>query len=155
MKRSGKDHGAALLEFAMALPFALILFIGIGDFSVYFWRQTQMEEAARLTVAKLAPSFPGYVAADADSLLRFSQALQEEVRNESGINRITVALSRQYACPQASGTEREPTAQPQLCSGERIYLRVASDDPVEPLLGPLRWMGFPKTAFSRHVIRIR
>ena len=150
-----KERGAALIEFAVALPFALILFIGIGDFSVYFWRQNQMEEAARLTASKIAPALAEYASADAETLHRFSQSLQEEVRKESGVTGMTVALTRHYACPLASGAERELTAEPKQCSSERAYLRVVSDDPMEPLLGPLRAFGFPKTAFSRHVMRIR
>ncbi len=150
-----RERGGAILEFAMALPFALTLFIGIGDFSVYFWRQTQMEETARLTASKIAPDASGYVAADAAALLLFSQSLQDQVRTESGISGMMIALTRQYACPLANGADQELTSEAQQCPGERVYLRVNSDDAVEPLLGPLRWMGFPKSAFSRHVIRIR
>lgn len=150
-----KRRGGALLEFAMALPFALTLFIGIGDFSVYFWRQTQMEEISRLTASKIAPAVAGYLTADAAGLLQSSQSLQDQVRSESGVKSMTIALTRYYACPLADGADRELTGAAQQCPGERVYLRVNSDDAVEPLLGPLRWLGFPKTAFSRHVIRIR
>jgi len=149
-----RERGAALLEFAMALPFALTLFIGIGDFSVYFWRQTQMEETARLTAAKISPVTDAYLSADAEALLRFNQALQEQVRKESGIRGMTIILQRQYACPLADGGDQELTAQARACPGERVYLRVAADDAVEPMLGPLRLMGYPKSAFSRHVMRI-
>ena len=150
-----KRRGGALLEFAMALPFALTLFIGIGDFSVYFWCQTQMEETSRLTASKIAPAVAGYLTADAAGLLRASQSLQDQVRAESGVKSMTIALTRYYACPLADGADRELTGDAQQCPGERVYLRVNSDDAVEPLLGPLRWLGFPKSAFSRHVIRIR
>jgi len=150
-----KERGAALVEFAVALPFALILFIGIGDFSVYFWRQNQMEEAARLTTSKIAPALAGYASADAEVLHRFSQSLQEEVRKESGLNGMTIALTRHYACPLANGAEQELTAEPTQCTAERAYLGVVSDDPVEPMLGPLRAFGFPRTAFSRHMVRLQ
>ena len=149
------QRGAALLEFAVALPFSLMLFIGISDFSVYFWRQTQMEEAARMTAARITPSLAGYAAAGAEALHLYSQTLQEEVRKESGVKKMTIALTRDYACPLPSGAEQETTKDPRQCKDERVYLRIASDDPVEPLLGPLRALGFPKSAFSRHVIRLR
>ena len=150
-----KNRGAVLLEFAVALPFALTLFIGIADFSAYFWRQTQMEEVARIAVARMTPALGGYAAADAETLHRFTLSLQEDVRGDSGLPNLTVELTRQYACPLTSGADQELTSEPQLCTGERVYLRVASHYAVEPLLGPLRSMGFPETAFSRHVIRIR
>jgi hypothetical protein len=148
------QRGAALLEFAVALPFSLMLFVGIGDFSAYFWHQTQMEEAARMTAARIAPALAGYAAADAEALHRYAQVLQDEVRKESGVRKMTIALSRDYACPLPSGAEQKATPESRQCKDERVYLRIASDDPVEPLLGPLRALGFPKTAFSRHVVRL-
>lgn len=150
-----KQRGAALLEFAVALPFSLMLFIGIGDFSVYFWRQTQMEEVARMTAARITPALAGYAAADGEALHQYSQILQEEIRKETGSRKMTIALTRDYACPLTSGAEEESTNVSRQCTDERVYLRIASDDPVAPLLGPLRAFGFPKTTFSRHVIRLR
>jgi hypothetical protein len=155
MTRPSGRRGAALLEFAMALPFALILFIGIGDFSIYFWRQTAMEEASRLAAAQIAPALKDYLAADAAALHRLSRNLQAQVRTGSGIDNMTISLTRHYACPLPAGGERLPTAEPEHCRSERVYLRMANDDAAEPILTPLRWIGFPKSSFSRHVIRIR
>lgn len=155
MRVRRRQQGAALLEFAMALPFALTLFLGLSDFSLYFWKQTRMEEAARLTAAKIAPALDGYAAADGPSLSLFSRTLEETVRQESGFANLRLSLSRHYACPLTDGAEKILTAEPQLCPGERVYLRVASDQPVAPLLAPLRLLGFPQTAFSRHFVRLR
>ena len=154
-QRRRRERGAALLEFAMALPFALTLFLGISDFSVYFWLQAQMEETARHTAGKIAPSLDGYATADATALSSMEHSLAESVRRETGAPELAISLSRHYACPSADGSEKNLTAEPQLCPGERVYLRVASDRAVTPLLGPLRLLGFPKTAFSRHFIRLR
>lgn len=150
-----RQRGAALLEFAMGLPVALFVFVGIGDFAAYFWHQVRMEEAARATVARISPNLDGYAASSADALPGFAQTLQVAIRQESGLDRFSVTLSRHYACPTPTGTEQLVSPEPQLCSGERVYLRIATDHPVEPLLGPLRWIGYPKSAFSRHMIRIR
>ena len=155
MRTRGRQRGAALLEFAVALPFALTIFLGISDFSVYFWSQTQMEEVARFAANRIAPDLPVYAAATDTSLAEFARTLQDAVRKDSGRPEVTVALSRHFACPLADGKEKNVTAEPQLCEGERVYLRVVSDRAVAPLLGPLRLLGFPKTAFSRHVIRVR
>ncbi len=150
-----RKRGAALLEFAMGLPIALFVFVGIGDFAAYFWHQVRMEEAARATVARITPNLEGYAVAPSDALAGFAQTLQIAVRQETGLDRFSVNLSRHYACPTSTGAEHLLSPEPQLCSGERVYLRIATDQAVEPLLGPLRWMGFPKAAFSRHMIRIR
>ena len=150
-----RQRGAALLEFAMALPFALTLFLGISDFSIYFWSQTRMEEIARLTVSRMMPGLAGYAFASDAALTQLTRSLEETIRRESGVADVTLGLSRQFACPLADGKEKNVTAEPQLCEGERVYLRVVSDRAVAPLLGPLRLLGFPKTAFSRHVIRVR
>lgn len=155
MNRKRTLRGAALVEFAMALPFAMTVFIGIGDFSVYFWRQTQMEEVARIAASEIAPEIANLADAAPDALARFSQSLRESAAKASGIDGLNLALTRQYACPLPSGADRNLTAEPQLCPGERVYLRVTGDRAVEPLLAPLRLIGYPKTAFTRHVIRVR
>jgi Flp pilus assembly protein TadG len=155
VRTRGRQRGAALLEFAVALPFALTIFLGISDFSVYFWSQTQMEEVARFAANRIAPDLPAYAAATDKALEELAHSLQDAVRKDSGRPEVTVALSRQFACPLADGKEKNVTAEPQLCEGERVYLRVVSDRAVAPLLGPLRLLGFPKTAFSRHVVRVR
>jgi len=149
------QRGAALLEFAVALPFSLMLFVGISDFSVYFWRQSQMEETARLALAKISPALARYAAADTETLRRYAQTLQQEARLESGANTMTIALTRDYACPTATGGEQPSTGIPTHCKDERAYLRLAGDAPVSPMLTPLSAVGFPKTAFSRHVIRLQ
>ena len=149
------QRGAALLEFAVALPFSLMLFVGISDFSVYFWRQSQMEETARLALIKISPALPQYAAADIDALHRYAHALQDQIRSESGSTTLTIALTRDYACPTATGEEQPSTEIPTHCKDERAYLRIAGDTPVAPMFTPLRAIGFPKTAFSRHVIRLR
>jgi hypothetical protein len=150
-----RQRGGALLEFAMVLPFSVMLFLGIGDFGVFFWRQTQMEEVERLAVRRVDSAPAGYATADEKALAGFGRLLEEDVRRDSGFPHVTLTLSRHYTCPLASGGERELTDRPQLCANERVYLRIASDQAVSPLLQPLRWMGFPETAFSRHFVRIR
>ena len=150
-----RQRGAALLEFAVALPFSLLLFIGIGDFSVYFWRQTQIEEIVRLASAKIVPAPSRYAAADARALFSYAQLLQGEIRQESGPETMTIALTRDYACPEPSGGERQSTAAPSQCKDERIYLGITAENPVGPLLSPLRALGYPKTTFARHVIRLQ
>ena len=155
MRNRDRRRGAALLEFAVALPFALTVFLGISDFSVYFWSQTQMEEVARFAASRIAADLPAYAAATGPSLTESARILEESVRRDSGRPEVTVALSRHFACPLADGKEKNLTAEPQLCEGERVYLRVVADRAVAPLLGPLRLLGYPKTAFSRHVVRVR
>jgi hypothetical protein len=150
-----RTRGAALLEFAMALPFALILFIGIGDFTAYFWRLTQMEEVARSTVSKINPALAHYASMDDNTLHRSAQTLQEAVQKDFGVGGTTVLLTRGYACPLSSGGDQDLTPEPKGCKNERIYLKVASNKVVEPFLSPLRMLSFPTTAFSRHVMRIR
>lgn len=155
MSTRRRQRGAALLEFAMGLPFALTIFIGISDLSVYFWFQTQMEEVARMAAARVAPDLPAYATATEKGLAEFAIAVRDSVRRDSGHPEIDVTLTRHFACPLPDGKQKNLTTEPQLCDGERVYLRVVSDRAVAPLLGPLRLLGYPKTAFSRHVIRIR
>ncbi|MBI2685295.1 MAG: pilus assembly protein [Acidobacteria bacterium] len=155
MSRNRSARGAALIEFAIALPFTLTLFIGIGDFTAYFWSQTQMEEVARLALSRIVPALDGYASADAGSFEKYENTIQESLRRETGRKELAIKLSRHYACPLPSGAEQNLFTEPQLCQGERVYLRVASDQPVAPLLAPLRLIGYPSRAFSRHVIRIR
>lgn len=153
--RNRTRRGGALIEFAIVLPFAVMLFVGIGDFGVYFWRLTQMEEVARLAVTRVNEAPAAYAAADEPALLRYTSQLEQDVRRDSGFPDVAVTLSRQYACPSAAGAEEKLFPEPQLCQGERVYVQVAGEHAVSPLLQPLVWMGFPKSAFSRHFMRIR
>lgn len=155
MTRQRKRRGAALLEFAMALPFALTLFVGIGDFSVFFWRQTELEEVARDAAAKITRDVTSYTGADAGQFELLSRNLQEQLRTTSRRPQLTVELNRQYVCPLTSGAEQDTAGAPLHCTDERIYLRLAARDPVDPLLRPLRSLGFPGAAISRHAIRLR
>lgn len=155
MRGKRGNRGAALLEFAMALPFALTVFLGIGDFSIFFWRQTEMEEIARLLTSQIAAESAQWVQADEKSLARLSESFRESVKEKTGHPRLALTFTRQYACPSPGGDEQTATALPQNCVGERIYLRVESDEVIEPIFKPLQWTGFPKTAFSRHVLRLR
>lgn len=150
-----RRRGAALLEFAMALPFALTLFVGIGDFSVYFWRQVQMEELARGVHRSITAAANTYAAADTSAFESLARAAEAEVRRLSDNPGLSVRLSRHYACPQVDGNESELSDRAVLCPGERTYLRVQTEQPVAPLLAPLRALGYPATAFSRHVLRLQ
>lgn len=150
-----RRRGAALLEFAVALPFALILFVGIGDFSVYFWRQTEMEEIARGLHQAIFASADSYASAAGSQLETLAHSLETDVRRRTGTPDLTVQLSRHYACPQAEGAENELSAVSRPCAGERIYLRVQAEKPAAPMLTPLRRLGYPTAAFSRHVLRLR
>lgn len=152
MSPRSRQRGAALIEFALALPFALTLFVGIGDFSVYFWRLTKMEEVARIATAKLITS---PLLANAASLESLQQSLQAELRQDSGNRSLTISLELAYACPDASGGEISLSPQPRHCPGERHYLRLNGEDTADPMLLPLRSMGFPRTVFTRHAVRIR
>jgi hypothetical protein len=155
MTASPSRRGAALLEFAMALPFALTLFLGIGDFSVFFWRQMQMEDTARLAVSRIHPNRPGFAAAAPEDFRRFASLLEQDLRLTANLPNLTVRLTRHYTCPFADGTEPPLSDLPTNCRNERVYLRLAASDPVDPILGPLRWAGFPKATFSHHFIRLR
>lgn len=148
-------RGGALVEFAIVLPFSVTLFLGIGDFGLYFWRMTQMEEVARLAVTRVQAAPAAYAAADEPALLRYTSQMEQDVRRDSGLPELTLALARRYACPSPEGAEEKLFPEPQLCQGERVYLQVAGEHAVSPLLQPLAWMGFPKSAFSRHFLRIR
>lgn len=148
-------RGGALIEFAIALPFSVTLFLGIGDFGLYFWRLTQMEEAVRFAVSRVNAAPAAYAAADEPALLRYASQLENDVRLDSGYPEIAVTLSRQFACPSSTGSEDKLSPEPQLCQGERVYLQIAGEHAVSPLLQPLAWMGFPKSALSRHFLRIR
>jgi hypothetical protein len=149
------QRGAALLEFAIALPFAITLFLGISDFSIFFWRQAQMEETARLAIARILPSRPGFADAAPPDFLRFSQILEQDLRRLSGNPKIALELTRHYACPLADGSEPSLSSEPHQCLNERVYLRLAASEAIDPIVGPLRWAGFPKATFSRHFIRLR
>jgi len=149
------QRGAALLEFAIALPFAITLFLGISDFSVFFWRQTQMEETARLAVSRIAPNRIGFADAPPQDFLRFSQILEQDLRRASGHPNISLELTRHYTCPLADGSEPALSNQPHHCLNERVYLRLAASQAVDPILGPLRWAGFPTASFSHHFVRLR
>lgn len=155
MNRHRGRRGAALMEFAMALPFALTLFIGIADFSVYFWRQTQMEEVARFTAAQIGPLATGYLAADEAGLQRYARLLESDAQAAFARKNLRIGLSRQYACPLPTGAEESLSPDPRGCPAERVYLRVTGDENLEPILRPLRAMGYPKSSFWRHVIRLR
>jgi TadE-like protein len=150
-----RRRGAALLEFAVSLPFALGLFIGIGDFSAFFWRQTRLEEANRTAVHRVLAAAPAYASIDAPAVEQRGWALEAEMRQAAEFSSARLTLFRHFACPTEAGAEHALTAVPQLCPGERVYLEVAIGQPVEPLLAPLSWIGYPKQAASRHMVRIR
>lgn len=155
MNRNRHRRGAALLEFAMALPVAILLFAGIVDFSVFFWKQTEMEESARRVTRSILPAGEAYAAAGEDTMKRYVRTLEADLHRDSRFTNVSVSLERQYACPTASGAEEAPALFQRNCPGERIYLRIANTAPVEPILAPLAWMGFPKQTFTRHTLRVR
>jgi len=150
-----RRRGAALIEFAIGLPFALMLFIGISDFTGYFWQQVRMEEVARWVHGRMAPTLDGYARADRETMARLALDLQAEAQKDLAMSDLRVTLSRHYACPLPTGGEKKLTDAAQLCDGERVYLRVVSDRDVAPLFAPLRQLGYPRTSFSRHFLRIR
>lgn len=150
-----RRRGAALLEFAMALPFALTLFVGISDFTIYFWRQVQMEEIARGLHQRIAATPAAYSAATAGELDGLARTMEADARRWSGAPQLAVQFSRHYACPQAGGQETGMAASPLPCADQRVYLRVQAEQPVAPLFAPLRALGYPAAAFSRHVLRLR
>jgi len=150
-----RRRGAALLEFAVSLPFALGLFIGIGDFSAFFWRQTRLEEANRTAVQRILSAAPAYAAIDSQAVEQRGWALEAEMRQADEFSSARLSLFRHFACPTEAGAEHALTAVPQRCPGERVYVEVAIGQPVEPLLAPLSCIGYPKQASSRHLIRIR
>jgi Flp pilus assembly protein TadG len=65
---SRAERGAALVEFAMALPLLLVVIAGIVDFGFAFQRYEVLTNAAR-EGARLA-SLPGYDATSVDSRVR-------------------------------------------------------------------------------------
>lgn len=150
-----RRRGAALLEFAVSLPFALGLFIGIGDFSAFFWRQTRLEDANRAAGQRVLTALSAYASIDSPAVEQRGWALEAEMRRSAEFADARLTLFRHFACPTEAGAEHALTAVPQLCPGERVYVEVAIGQPVEPLLAPLSWLGYPKQAFSRHMIRVR
>lgn len=150
-----RRRGAALLEFALSLPFALLLFVGIGDFSAFFWHQLRLEEASRDTIGRILPERAALVTADATGLAVRGHALENTLHQQTKLANANLALHHLYACPTATGAERAPTPAPQRCPGERVYLEIRIGQPVDPLLRPLLWMGYPRAAVARHLLRIR
>jgi Flp pilus assembly protein TadG len=63
-----EERGAALVEFAMALPLLLVVFAGIVDFGFVFQRYEVVTNAAR-EGARLA-TLPGYDATSVDGRVR-------------------------------------------------------------------------------------
>ena len=114
-----------------------------------------MEELARIVLATVVPSRDGYADANRDTLDRFERVLQNAVHAETGDGSVRIHLSHHYACPLPDGKEKSLTTSPQLCEGERVYLRMAGDRAVSPMFGPLRLLGYPSTAFTRHFVRLR
>lgn len=45
--RSGRERGAAAVEFALVLPLLLVLLLGIIDFGLYFYNDLQLTHVAR------------------------------------------------------------------------------------------------------------
>src|SRR5262245_45339015 len=67
-RRAGEELGAALVEFALAVPLLLVVIAGIVDFGFVFQRYEVITNAAR-EGARLA-SLPGYDAADVEARVR-------------------------------------------------------------------------------------
>jgi hypothetical protein len=150
-----RERGAALLEFALAMPFAVLLFAGIADFGGFFWQQAQMEEVSRRAAARIGAARTGYATAGERETQGFAGNLETELRQESGRKGLRVQYQRRYACPEADGGERELRTGAANCPGERVYVTLQVSEPTAPLLSGLRHLGFPRSAESRHAIRVR
>lgn len=154
MREKRSVRGGALLEFAMALPFALILFLLIGDFALFFWRQAQMEEVSRAVAAQISPERTRYLPADDAGLRHLADGLRVKLQSHGGHESLAILLHRRYACPLLEGGEEAPTAAARQCAGERVYLRVECEETLQPLFRPLLAWGYPERAFSRHTLRL-
>jgi hypothetical protein len=149
------ERGAALLEFAMAMPFALLLFAGIADFGGYFWQQTELEALSRRAAARIGPARAGWAAAGEREFQSYASNLETELRGESGRKGLRVQSERRYSCPDSGGGERELGAAATGCAGERVYVAMRVSEATAPLLGGLRHIGFPPAAECRHTLRVR
>src|SRR5262245_54513383 len=67
-RRAGEELGAALVEFALAVPLLLVVIAGVVDFGFVYQRYEVITNAAR-EGARLA-SLPGYDAADVEAHVR-------------------------------------------------------------------------------------
>ncbi len=150
-----RERGAALLEFAVAMPFALLLFAGIADFGGYFWQQTELEALSRRAAGRVGPARAGWAGAGEQEFQSYAANLETELRGKSGRKGLAVRSERRYACPDSGGGERELGAAATGCAGERVYVVMRVSEATAPLLGALRRVGFPAAAESRHTLRVR
>ena len=83
-KTNGRgERGAALVEFALAVPLLLVVIAGIVDFGFVFQRYEVITNAAR-EGARLA-SLPGYDAADVEAHVRSYVANGLSMSDTSGV----------------------------------------------------------------------
>jgi Flp pilus assembly protein TadG len=95
--RSGRERGAAAVEFALVLPLLVILLMGIIDFGLYFYNDLAVAHAARDAARYLSVNnIPGANAAVAKlTLVSAAQPTVVLTPGTSG-NPTTVALQTSY-----------------------------------------------------------
>jgi Flp pilus assembly protein TadG len=81
--RAAAERGAALVEFALAVPLLLVVIAGIVDFGFVYQRYEVITNAAR-EGARLA-SLPGYDATDVEARVRAYVAQGLSMSNTSGV----------------------------------------------------------------------
>jgi Flp pilus assembly protein TadG len=81
--RADAERGAALVEFALAVPLLLVVIAGIVDFGLVYQRYEVITNAAR-EGARLA-SLPGYDATDVEARVRAYVAQGLSMSNTSGV----------------------------------------------------------------------
>lgn len=154
MIRKRTRQGAAILEFALALPVAILLFLSLADFSLLFLQQARLEIAARTLAGQIAHHARN-TRADSRALQSFADlALRSQELKEWTPADITVLAHRHYTCPLEGGGESKLMPERPGCQEERTYISVSLSAMTEPVVRPLTFTGFPRQILSRLTLRI-
>ncbi len=126
------DSGQALLEFALLLPVALTVLLGVAEIGRYATASIMVDDAARAGVQYAAQN--KVTASDTAQIIQAAQADASEISN------LTVTPSDYCTCADGSSS----TCQPTDCQGSRIieYVKVDTETQLPSLFG---YFAFPQT----------
>lgn len=84
---AGRDRGAAFIEFALSVPFLLLIAMGIVEMGLGWMAANDVNSAAR-DAARAGTSAPAYATADRTILITVGNALSDKER--AGIQKVVV-----------------------------------------------------------------
>jgi Flp pilus assembly protein TadG len=100
---SGRERGAAAVEFALVLPLLLVLLLGIIDFGLYFYNDLQLTHVARnaaryLSVSKVAEANAAIDGANLISTSIYSRSVAQAA-TQGGQSTITLRATYRFLTP--------------------------------------------------------